>query len=222
MNSGVAKSAKLRLKGQRMTELERVLEMHKFEQETRTKGYQLIAGIDEAGRGPLCGPVVAAACILPENVFIQGLDDSKKLNELKRERLYHEITEKAICFGIGQASHVEIDEINILNATKLAMKRAVMQLSPQPDFLLIDAVKLTEIDLPQLPIIKGDALSFSIAAASILAKVTRDRLITELSKDFPEYNFAKHKGYGTKEHYVAIEKHGLCSIHRRSFTKKYW
>jgi len=204
-----------------MDELLRIETMLHYEKLARHSGFVVIAGIDEAGRGPLAGPVVAAACVLHEQPIFIGLNDSKKVSEKNRNRLFDEIIEKAITFGIGLADHKEIDEINILNATKKAMERAIAQLNPLPDFLLIDAVRLSNVAIQQRSITKGDSLSFSIAAASILAKVTRDRLMVELSELYPQYNFAKHKGYGTKEHYEAIKLHGLCAIHRRTFTKGY-
>ncbi|MEI6131554.1 MAG: ribonuclease HII [Bacillota bacterium] len=205
-----------------MTEFERITKMYEFEENAFRQGFTCFAGLDEAGRGPLAGPVVAAACILSRGTIIEGLNDSKKISEKNRERLYFEIIDKSVSYGIGFSKHTEIDEVNILNATKLAMKRAISQLNPQPDYLLLDAIELKDIDLPQIPIIKGDSLSFSIAAASILAKVTRDRLMKDISEKYPEYRFEKHKGYGTKEHYEAIKAHGLCEIHRKTFTKGYW
>ncbi len=193
--------------------------MQNFEREARVNGYAQIAGLDEAGRGPLMGPVVASAVILPDDCIIMGLDDSKKISEPRREELFKEVTEKALAIGVGISSHIEIDEINILNATKLAMKRAVENLDKTPDYLLIDAVKLTDINIEQESLIKGDSRSLSIAAASIIAKVTRDRIVTELSEMYPEYGFEQHKGYGTSAHYQAIEKHGITPVHRRSFLK---
>jgi len=195
--------------------------MCRYEEEAYLQGVLLPAGIDEAGRGPLAGPVVAACVILPKDVFIEGLNDSKKLSPAKRDRLFDEIKEKAIAYGIGMADEKCIDDINILNATKKAMKAAVEAVKPIPDLLLIDAVRLEDIVIRQIPIIKGDTLSISIAAASILAKVTRDRLITELDQKYPEYGFKKHKGYGTEEHINAIRKYGICPIHRISFTKNF-
>ena len=182
----------------------------------------IIAGIDEAGRGPLAGPVVCACVIMPldENNVIDGIDDSKKLSEKKREMLYEKIIEKAVSFSIVEVDEKTIDNVNILNATKLGMKKALEGLSVKPDIVLIDAVKI-DTDLPQDNIIKGDALSYNIAAASILAKVYRDRLMKELSPKYPEYNFAKHKGYGTKEHIEALKKYGKCEIHRDSFIKNF-
>ena len=196
-------------------------EMCKFEREAYSKGATFIAGVDEAGRGPLAGPVVAAAVILPENIFIPKLNDSKKLSSKQRDELYSIIMEKAIAYGVGMSDEKCIDEINILNATKKAMEEAVLDLKPVPDFLLTDAVGLQNLKIPQWNIIGGDALSTSIAAASIIAKVTRDRIIEELDTVYPQYGFAKHKGYGTKEHIDAIKKFGICPIHRMSFVKNF-
>jgi ribonuclease HII len=165
------------------------------------------------------GPVVASAVVLPENCVIEGLDDSKKLSEQKREALYEIIQEKAIAIGVGMADPAEIDEINILNATKRSMKRAIEDLGESPDYLLIDAVELADIDTEQLALIKGDARSLSIAAASVIAKVTRDRIVAEMDQTYPGYGFAQHKGYGTKAHYEAIENYGITPVHRRSFLK---
>lgn len=190
-----------------------------FEKDAYLEGYQIVAGIDEAGRGPLAGPVVAAACILREDKPILGLDDSKKLSPAKRDNLYDEILEKALCFSVIRIEHDVIDEINILEATKRAMRQCVQALSVTPDLLLIDAVDLKDTGIPVRPIIKGDAKSNSIAAASILAKVTRDRIMVEYDSVYPGYGFAKHKGYGTREHYEAIEALSLCPIHRRTFLK---
>lgn len=189
-----------------------------FERAARLCGYCRIAGIDEAGRGPLAGPVVAAAVVLPVRCRLSGIDDSKQLSEGERARLYAAILEHAVGMGIGSADVGEIDRLNILEATKLAMRRAIDQLAPSPDYLLIDAVTLPGIGIPQRPIIKGDSLSLSIAAASIIAKVTRDRLMAEYHDLFPEYDFLSHKGYGTREHLQRLARHGPCSIHRRTFT----
>ncbi len=189
-----------------------------FERAARLCGYRRIAGIDEAGRGPLAGPVVAVAVVLPVRCRLSGIDDSKQLSEGERARLYAAILEHAVGMGIGSADVGEIDRLNILEATKLAMRRAIDQLGPSPDYLLIDAVTLPGIGIPQRPIIKGDSLSLSIAAASIIAKVTRDRLMAEYHDMFPEYDFLSHKGYGTKEHLQRLARHGPCSIHRRTFT----
>ena len=183
--------------------------------------YECICGIDEAGRGPLAGPVVAGAVILPADCEILYLNDSKKLSAARREELYDEIMEKAVATGIGMASPARIDEINILQATYEAMREAVSKLSREPDLLLNDAVTIPEMTIMQVPIIKGDAKSVSIAAASILAKVTRDRLMIEYDKILPEYGFAGHKGYGSKEHIAAIQKYGPSPIHRRTFIKNF-
>lgn len=203
----------------REDELQRLKEMQAFERDAKENGFSYIAGLDEAGRGPLMGPVVASAVILPDNCVIEGLNDSKKLSEQKRDELYDIIQEKAISIGVGISSHLEIDDINILNATKLAMKRAIEELDQQPDYLLIDAVELTDIVIEQESLIKGDARSLSIAAASVIAKVTRDRIVSELAEKYPEYGFEQHKGYGTSAHYDAIRKHGITPVHRKSFLK---
>ena len=196
--------------------------MYEYEKDCFAKGYKLPGGIDEAGRGPLAGPVVAACCILDPDVKILGLDDSKKLSEKKREELFVEIKEKAKAYAICSSSPEEIDEINILEATKKAMRNCVKELASKgisPDILLIDAVNLSGTGLDVIPIIKGDEKSDSIAAASILAKVTRDHIMMEYDEEYPGYGFAKHKGYGTKDHYAAIREKGMTPIHRRSFLK---
>lgn len=190
-----------------------------FENDAKSQGYLHCAGIDEAGRGPLAGPVVAAACILDENQPVYGLDDSKKLSEKTREALYEEIIRKARAYAVIRVEPDRIDDINILEATKLAMRACVAALAVKPDLLLIDAVNLSGTGVAVLPIIKGDTKSNSIAAASILAKVTRDRIMREYDLEYPGYGFAKHKGYGTSEHYAAIEELSLCPIHRRTFLK---
>ncbi len=192
--------------------------VQEFEQEARRCGYRLIAGMDEAGRGPLAGPVVAAAVILPVRCRLRGLDDSKQLSEGEREHLYTDIFEKAVGVGIGSSDAGEIDCLNILEATRLAMKRAITNLAPSPDYILIDAVTLPEIGVPIRPIIKGDLLSVSIAAASIIAKVTRDRIMARYHEVFPQYGFLSHKGYGTAEHLELLALHGPCVIHRRTFA----
>ena len=190
-----------------------------LENELREKGYAAICGVDEAGRGPLSGPVVAAACILPAGCVIEGLNDSKKLTPKQRDRLFDTVRETAIAYSIGTASPEEIDEINILNATMRAMKRAIDGLPVKADFALIDGNCARGIDTPHETVISGDAISVSISAASILAKVTRDRICLENDRDYPEYGFAKHKGYGTKEHMDALRRLGPCPLHRRSFLK---
>lgn len=188
-----------------------------FERVARRCGYRRIAGIDEAGRGPLAGPVVAAAVILPTRCRIAGVDDSKQLSEEARDRLYAAILERAVGLGIGSADVGEIDRLNILQATRLAMRRAIEQLVPLPDYLLVDAVTLPGVRISMRPIIKGDSLSLSIAAASIIAKVTRDRLMVKYDALFPEYDFLSHKGYGTPGHLQRLARHGPCPIHRRTF-----
>ncbi len=189
-----------------------------FEREAWRCGYRRVAGVDEAGRGPLAGPVVAAAVILPNRCRLDGLDDSKQLSEAQRERLYAAIVERAVAVGVGSAEAGEIDTLNILEATRLAMCRAVAQLAVPADFLLIDAVTLPASGLPYRAIIKGDALSCAIAAASIIAKVTRDRLMAGYHETFPQYNFLSHKGYGTEDHLQRLALHGPCAIHRRTFA----
>ncbi|MBR3968846.1 MAG: ribonuclease HII [Clostridia bacterium] len=191
-----------------------------YEKEAYSKGYKLVCGVDEAGRGPLAGPVCAAAVILPENCEIDGLNDSKKISEKKREMLYDIIIEKAVAYSIAYGTLEEIEEHNILEATYIAMNRAIDGLDIKSDFALIDGNRVPKgIKIPCETVVKGDSKSFSIAAASILAKVTRDRLMLEYDKKYPQYLFAKHKGYGTKAHYDAIKQHGVCEIHRLSFLK---
>lgn len=182
--------------------------------------FELICGVDEAGRGPLAGPVCAAAVILPKGLVIPGLNDSKKLSDKRRRELFPIIQHEAVSFGIAFASQEEIDEINILQATFLAMRRAMGQLNPQPEFALIDGNRETDFGVPCKTVIKGDSLSANIAAASVLAKVTRDNWMMEAAEKYPGYGFEIHKGYGTKAHYAALEKLGPCPIHRRSFLKK--
>jgi len=213
--------SKIRIKEIEDAEIKRFNNMSIYENEFHTNGYALIAGIDEAGRGPLAGPVVAAAVILPIDIFIHGLNDSKQVSPKAREHLYNEIINKAICYGVGVIDEVCIDNINILNATKEAMRLAICKMGIKPDMLLIDALFLEDINIQQTSIIKGDCLSISIAAASIIAKVTRDRIITYYDEIYPQYGFAKNKGYGTAEHIDAIKKFGICPIHRLSFTKKF-
>lgn len=190
-----------------------------YEKEALATGYTVICGTDEAGRGPLAGPVCAAAVILPTDIVIEGLNDSKKLTEKKREKLFDIICEKAISYGIAFATVEEIDEINILNASQLAMRRAVAMLTPTPDLVLVDGNIARDFPMSARPIVKGDALSMSIAAASVLAKVTRDRYCLEMHEAYPEYNFAGHKGYSTKEHMDLVRKLGPCPLHRKTFLK---
>ena len=197
----------------------RVEEMCSFEKEYSM--YSYICGIDEAGRGPLAGPVVAGAVILPKDARILYINDSKKLSEKKREELFDVICSEALAYGIGVVSPERIDEINILQATYEAMREAINKLDITPDILLNDAVTVPEVNIRQVPIIKGDAKSMSIAAASILAKVTRDRMMLEYDAVYPEYGFARHKGYGTKQHTDALVKYGACPIHRRTFIKQF-
>lgn len=189
-----------------------------FEQEARRCGYRHIAGVDEAGRGPLAGPVVAAAVVLPFCCRLPGVDDSKRLSQAERERLYAVIVEKALAVGTGSADAGEIDTLNILEATRLAMRRAIEHLDLRPDYLLLDAMTLPAVSIPSRSIVKGDALSLSIAAASIIAKVTRDRMMAAFHDRFPQYNFLAHKGYGTEEHLRLLAEHGPCILHRRTFA----
>lgn len=196
---------------------EKFNEMSTYERQYRSQGYQLIAGVDEVGRGPLAGPVAAAAVILPEDFFLPGIDDSKKLSENKREQYNEIIHREAIAVGIGMIEAAEIDEINIYEATKKAMKLAIAGLTPKPEFILIDAMKL-EIPFASESIIKGDAKSISIAAASIVAKVARDHLMKDLGRTFPQYGFEQNMGYGTKEHIQAIDQYGITPYHRKSFA----
>ena len=196
--------------------------MWEIENSIHSEGYEIICGVDEAGRGPLAGPVCAAAVILPMGLEIPGLTDSKKLTDKKRRELFPVIKEQAIAYGIGLASHDEIDEINILQATYLAMERALAQLSVKPDIALIDGNRAKDFGLPVRTVVKGDSLSMNIAAASILAKVTRDDLMLELAEKYPEYGFEVHKGYGTKAHYEALRAHGASEIHRKTFLKKFY
>lgn len=191
-----------------------------FEQQAAARGYSAICGVDEAGRGPLAGPVCAAAVILPENTVIDGVNDSKKLSEKKREALFDVICETARSYSIAYASVEEIEELNILNATMLAMKRAVEGLDVKADYAMIDGNRTPDLNIESEFIIKGDAKSMSVACASILAKVSRDRLLYEYAKEYPQYGFEKHKGYGTKAHIEALKEYGPCPYHRMSFLKK--
>lgn len=195
--------------------------MIEIERDLHKQGYQWIAGVDEAGRGPLAGPVFAAAVIMDMDKYIPDIKDSKKLSEKKREELYDYITNNAVAYSVCCVSEQEIDKINILNATHRCMNAAVNQLSVTPDYVLIDGNSIKGMSYPHQCVVKGDANCYCIAAASILAKVSRDRFITEYDKVYPQYHFAKHKGYGTKEHIAAILEYGLCPVHRRSFTKKF-
>lgn len=193
---------------------------YEYEARAAANGFTAVCGVDEAGRGPLAGPVCAAAVILPQGLVIEGLNDSKKLSEKKREMLYDKVTEKALAWSVAFASEAEIDEINILQATFLAMKRAVEGLGIKADYALIDGNRMPPLEINGETVIKGDSLSMSIAAASIIAKVTRDRLMLEIDKEYPQYLFSQHKGYGTALHYEMLEKHGISPVHRRSFLKK--
>ena len=201
-----------------MDEKERILEMKQFDLDRKKSGY--LAGVDEAGRGPLAGPVCAAAVILPPNTIIDGVNDSKKLSEKKREMLFEVIKEQSVSYSIAFASVEEIEEMNILNATMLAMKRAIEGLDVKADYAMIDGNRLPNLEIPAEYIIKGDAKSMSIACASILAKVSRDRLCYKYAEEYPQYGFDKHKGYGTKLHREAIIEYGPCPYHRMSFLKK--
>ena len=186
------------------------------------RGELVICGVDEAGRGPLAGPVCAAAVILPDGYEIPGLNDSKQLSDKKRRELFPVIQEEAIAYGIAMVDEKTIDAVNILNATFMAMKDAISQLSVRPDLALIDGNRTTDFGVEAMAVVKGDARDASIAAASILAKVTRDRFMEEMDKQYPEYGFAVHKGYGTRRHYDAIREHGMCPIHRKTFLKKFY
>ena len=198
------------------------INLWEIENSLYAEGYKMICGVDEAGRGPLAGPVCAAAVILPKGLELPGLNDSKKLTDKKRRELFPIIKEQAIAYGIGLASHEEIDEINILQATYLAMERALQQLEGKADFALIDGNRAKDFGFPVRTVVKGDSLSASIAAASILAKVTRDDIMLEMAEKYPEYGFEVHKGYGTKAHYEALRVHGHSPIHRMTFLRKFY
>ena len=198
------------------------INLWEIENSLYTEGYTMICGVDEAGRGPLAGPVCAAAVILPKGLELPGLNDSKKLTDKRRRELFPIIKEQAIAYGIGLASHEEIDEMNILQATYLAMERAIAQLEGKADFALIDGNRAKDFGLPIRTVVKGDSLSASIAAASILAKVTRDDIMLEMAKKYPQYSFEVHKGYGTKAHYEALRIHGHSPIHRMTFLRKFY
>ena len=191
-----------------------------YEQEAHNNGYAVVCGVDEAGRGPLAGPVFAAAVILPENYSHEILNDSKKLSEKKRDLVYDDIIRDAVCYSVGIATEKEIDDINILNATFLAMKRAVDGLSIKPELAYIDGNQYPKTGVKEVTIVKGDSKCMSVAAASIIAKVSRDRYMLKVAEQYPEYEFTKHKGYGTKLHYEMIEKYGVSPVHRRTFLKK--
>ena len=199
-----------------------MIDLWEIEDALKAQNVGVICGVDEAGRGPLAGPVCAAAVILPEHCEIPGLNDSKKLSDKKRRELFPIIREKAIAYGIAFASEQEIDESNILQATFLAMKRAIAQLDGRAEFAMIDGNRETDFGIPCMTVVKGDSRSASIAAASILAKVTRDQYMIELAETYPEYGFEVHKGYGTKAHYAALTEHGMCDAHRRSFLRKFY
>lgn len=218
--TGVKKIAETYLKRhtRNLAEAQRMARLWNYERSLAEQGFQMIAGVDEAGRGPLAGPVVAGACILPLGIEIRGLNDSKQLTAEQREALFHVIREKAVACGVGIVDVDYIDTYNILQATYEAMRRAIAALDREPDHLVNDAVRIPKVAIPQLSIIKGDANSHSIAAASILAKVTRDELMKEYGNIYPEYGFAKHMGYYTDEHIEALQKYGPCPIHRRSFA----
>ena len=203
-------------------EEERLKNLKKYEEELRKKGFKYICGIDEAGRGPLAGPVVVASVIMPEKSMIEGVNDSKKVSEKKREKLYDLILDEAISYGIGIVGQDEIDEINILNATKKGLTMSLQELTQKPDLIIVDALsKINTLGIPYESIIKGDAKCYSISAASIIAKVTRDRIMREWDKIYPQYGFATHKGYGTSSHIKAIIENGPCPIHRKTFIKHF-
>ena len=203
-------------------EIERLNKLKEYEKNIYENKVNSICGIDEAGRGPLAGPVVVGAVILPKESFIEGINDSKKVSEKKREKLYEVITKEAIAYSVGIVSQKTIDEINILNATKLGVKLALENLEKKPDMIMIDALKnMDTLGIPYMSIVKGDAKSYSIAAASIIAKVTRDRIMKEWDESFPMYGFASHKGYGTAKHIENLKKYGPCILHRKTFIKNF-
>lgn len=203
-------------------EEQRLKLLKEYEEDLHNKGMEYICGIDEAGRGPLAGPVVVAAVIMPKDSFIEGVKDSKKVSEKKREELYEKITNEAIAWSVGIIDQAEIDKINILNATKKGVTTCIQELSTKPNVVLVDALEhIDTCGIPYTPIIKGDAKVYSISAASIIAKVTRDRIMREWDEVYPQYEFAKNKGYGTAKHISAIKEYGICSLHRHSFVKKF-
>lgn len=197
-----------------------IMDWLEYENAALNSGFEVVCGIDEAGRGPLAGPVYAAAVILPKGHIVEGVNDSKKISEKKRDLLFDKIIDECVCYSIGIASEQEIDEINILQATFLAMRRAVEGLEIKPDIALVDGNKKPGLDIAEQTIVKGDSKSANIAAASIIAKVSRDRYMLEMAEKYPEYQFEKHKGYGTKLHYEMLEKYGISPIHRKTFLKK--
>ena len=206
----------------REKEEERLKNLKNYENELREKGFKYICGIDEAGRGPLAGPVVVASVILPENSMIEGINDSKKVSEKKREKLYDLIIEEAISYGVGIIGKNKIADIKIINATKKGLTLSLQELTKRPDLIIVDALsKINTLGIPYESIIKGDAKCYSISAASIIAKVTRDRIMREWDKVFPQYGFATHKGYGTSAHINAIKEYGICPIHRKTFVKNF-
>ena len=203
-------------------EIERLTILKEYEKQLHEKGYKYICGIDEAGRGPLAGPVVVASVIMQENSMIEGINDSKKVSEKKRELLYNQIIDEAISYEIAIIGQDEIDNINILNATKKGLTMSLKELTVKPDLILVDALEhIDTLGIPYEPIIKGDAKVYSISAASIIAKVTRDRIMRQWAEVYPEYGFDVHKGYGTEKHIIAIKQYGLCPIHRKTFTKHF-
>jgi len=206
------------LKNKPLRKNQRLEALTKYEKQARAKGYQLIAGVDEAGRGPLAGPVVAAACIIPEGIYFEGINDSKQLSPEQRERLYEAIRQNPdILSGVGVVDAILIDQINILQATFYAMVAAVAALRQKPDYVLVDGPYIPNFDIPAEGIIEGDTLSQSIMAAAIIAKCTRDRMMVKFDEQWPQYGFKRHKGYGTPEHLAALQLHGPCSIHRKTF-----
>ena len=199
-------------------EIERIKALYSYERQLNEQGYQLIAGTDEAGRGPIAGPVVAASVMLRTGTFIKGLNDSKKLSAKKREAIYEEILSKCICYGISVISNEEIDRINILQSAYLAMKKSLDEMEILPEYVLVDGLFNNRIEIPQMAIVKGDSKSASVAAASVIAKVYRDRIMDEYDKEYPQYGFASHKGYPTKKHIEAVREYGVLKIHRKTFT----
>ena len=203
-------------------EIQRLQLLKAHEQELHQRGMKYVCGIDEAGRGPLAGPVVVASVIMPEDSFIEGVNDSKKISEKKRERIYEQIIEEAVAWSVAIIDQKEIDSLNILNATKKGVTTSIQELSQKPDIILVDALEhINTLGIPYEPIVKGDAKMYSIAAASIIAKVTRDRIMREWDEIYPQYEFAQNKGYGTAKHISAIKEYGICPLHRHSFVKNF-